>query len=291
MKAADPVRKIRFENPRLGRVGVEVLTLETLRERAGAALALPERPEFHLLLLVRAGRARHMVDFVEHELRHGTVVFVRPGQVQQWRMQPALQGLLVLISGEALAPSIARAEVDMKLLSLDAWPTASRPSQTLFLEAAADVERMSADIERFEGSAIEAAIIRHALLALLLRLARELRAGEEATPASRAAEIHRLFLRELDAGFHKRLSVLDYARRIGYSESTISRACVAAAGRTAKQIVDLRIALEAKRLLVHSQATVAQIGYQLGFAEPTNFVKFFRRMEGTTPQEFRVRAA
>ena len=136
-----------------------------------------------------------------------------------------------------------------------------------------------------------AAIIRHALLALLLRLARELRAEEESTPASRAAEIHRLFLRELETGFHRRLSVLDYARRIGYSESTISRACLAAAGSTAKQLVDLRIALEAKRLLVHSQATVAQIGHQLGFAEPTNFVKFFRRMEGTTPNEFRIRAA
>lgn len=291
MNAAEAVRKIRFENPRLGRVGVEVLTLETLRVRAGAALALPERPEFHLLLLVQAGRARHMVDFVEHELRPGTVVFVRPGQVQQWRMRPALHGLLVLIAGEALAPSIARAEVDAKLLALDAWPAASRPSQVLFRAAATDIARMRADIERFAGSAIEAAIIRHALLALLLRLARELRAGQASTPASREAEIHRLFVRELEGGFHRRQTVLDYARRIGYSESTISRACLAAAGRTAKQIIDLRVALEAKRLLVHSRATVAQIGHQLGFAEPTNFVKFFRRMEGTTPQEFRVRAA
>ena len=63
---------------------------------------------------------------------------------------------------------------------------------------------------------------------------------------------------------------------------------MAAAGHTAKQVVDLRIALEAKRLLVHSGATVAQIGHRLGFSEATNFVKFFRRLAGVTPLEFRA---
>jgi len=52
---------------------------------------------------------------------------------------------------------------------------------------------------------------------------------------------------------------------------------------TAKEVIDQRVVLEAKRLLVHSNATSAQIGYQLGFPEPSNFVKFFRRMTGTTP--------
>ena len=82
--------------------------------------------------------------------------------------------------------------------------------------------------------------------------------------------------------------MLDYARRLGYSESTLSRACVAAVGHTAKRAIDLRLVLEAKRLLVHSQATVVQISHQLGFSEPTNFVKFFRRLAGRTPQQFRA---
>jgi AraC-like DNA-binding protein len=85
--------------------------------------------------------------------------------------------------------------------------------------------------------------------------------------------------------------VLDYAKRLGYSESTLSRACVAATGYTAKQAIDLRVALEARRMLVHSDATVAQIGHRLGFSEPTNFVKFFRRTCGVTPLDFRSRTA
>lgn len=289
-RTAAAVKQIRFHNPRLARVGIDVLTLAELRTRARASLVGPQRVEFHMLLLVREGRGRHMIDFAEVALRRGSAAFVRPGQVQQWHLDERLQGPVVLISAEALAPSIARAEIDMQLLALDEWPPVATLSRDLFSTAVTDVSRMRADIERFEGSEVEAAILRHTLLALLLRLAREVRASVTRSDAPREAEIHRLFARELEAGFHKRMSVLDYAKRLGYSESTLSRACVATVGRTAKEAIDLRIALEAKRLLVHSQGTAAQIGHQLGFAEPTNFVKFFRRMEGVTPLEFRRRA-
>ncbi|AOW14451.1 hypothetical protein LPB72_02990 [Hydrogenophaga crassostreae] len=60
-------------------------------------------------------------------------------------------------------------------------------------------------------------------------------------------------------------------------------------GFTAKQVIDRRIVLEARRLLAHSQMPVAHIGHQLGFTEPTNFVKFFRRLGGETPQQFRLK--
>ena len=83
------------------------------------------------------------------------------------------------------------------------------------------------------------------------------------------------------------MTVGEYAKNLGYSQSTLTRACLATAQMTAKEVIDKRVALEAKRLLVHSEATAAYIGYQLGFMEPSNFVKFFSRMTGQTPQHYR----
>ena len=40
-------------------------------------------------------------------------------------------------------------------------------------------------------------------------------------------------------------------------------------------------------MLVHSNASSVAIGAQLGFTEPTNFLKFFRRLVGETPEAFR----
>ena len=58
-------------------------------------------------------------------------------------------------------------------------------------------------------------------------------------------------------------------------------------GSTPKKIIDDRIMLEAKRLLAHSSESVKEISYSLGFDEPTNFVKYFRKHHLSTPIEFR----
>jgi AraC-like DNA-binding protein len=56
---------------------------------------------------------------------------------------------------------------------------------------------------------------------------------------------------------------------------------------TAKRVIIERIILEAKRLLAHSSDPVAGISSHLGFDEPTNFVKFFKRETDLTPTQFR----
>lgn len=288
MQPASPISEIQFRNPRLAPVGVEVMNFDFLRRHARASLIAPQRPAFHLLALIESGRGAHTVDFVDHLLQPRTVLWVRAGQVQQWRMNAKLQGPVVLIADRALAPSIARGAVDMQLLDLDGWPTRAQLSDERFRAATAAIDRLHAELERFGGAELDAALVWHSVLLLLLGLARELRSAQPVSAHTNQARIHRMFARELESRFSTRTSVQELAARIGYSESTLSRACVAVTGRTAKALLDRRIALEAKRLLIHSASTVAQIGHQLGFSEPTNFVKFFVRTTGTTPQRFRA---
>ncbi len=290
MKAATPhIPEIHFDNPRLAKVGVEAMTLQELRQRASARmLSAPQRVDFHHLLFIQEGRSRHMVDFVEHLLQPGSILLVRPGQVQQWHLADELQGQLTLISADALVFATNTLAIGKDLLALDQWPSVCTPDQGLFIELATDNSRLRADIDRFEASLIDTAIIRHEVLTMLLRLARVLRVEVGASEMAHEGKIYRLFCQELEVSFSMRPSVLDLARRIGFSESTLSRACVASVGRTAKEVIDQRIALEAKRLLVHSKATVAEIGHGLGFTEPTNFVKFFRRIALATPAAFRT---
>lgn len=52
-------------------------------------------------------------------------------------------------------------------------------------------------------------------------------------------------------------------------------------------LIDARILLEAKRLLVFTTRSVADIGSELGFDDPSNFSSFFRQSAGTTPKAFR----
>ena len=71
------------------------------------------------------------------------------------------------------------------------------------------------------------------------------------------------------------------------AEKTLTRICSAVAGVGAKAFIASRLALEAKRLLVHTEMPISAIAQRLGFDEATNFTKFFRSIEGCTPGDFR----
>jgi AraC-like DNA-binding protein len=99
-------------------------------------------------------------------------------------------------------------------------------------------------------------------------------------------EVFAAFASAVDSHFSTSREVGWYARRLGYSERTLRRATQAATGRTAKQFIDDRVVLEAKRLLVHSHATAAECARHTGFDDAANFSKFFRRRTGLAPGAF-----
>jgi AraC-like DNA-binding protein len=149
--------------------------------------------------------------------------------------------------------------------------------------------QLAVDCARHPPGPVEAALLRHQLAVLLLRIA--LLAAEDA-PDSATAEGRTFarFRRQLESGHPHSRRVEDYADRLGCSVRTLTRASLAVTGRTAKQSVDDRVALEARRLLACTPLSVAEIGRRLGFPEPTNFGRFFHREAGVSPGGFRAGA-
>jgi AraC-like DNA-binding protein len=106
----------------------------------------------------------------------------------------------------------------------------------------------------------------------------------------RPADTFLRFRRAVERSYVATRRVEDYAARLGCSVRTLTRASLAATGRSAKQVIDDRAALEARRLLACTELPIAEIGQRLGFPEPTNFGRFFHREVGCSPGAFRARA-
>jgi AraC-like DNA-binding protein len=291
-KNAVELRTTHFDNARLARLGIEVLTLGDLRQRVSARrLAIPERVEFFMLLLIERGRGNHVIDFSNTRLQVGSLVFVRPGQVQQWQPRDGLEGTLILADPAVMSPLGHRLAVQQTLASqLSDWPSFAVLSVPAHLEIQDQFVALGKECAQFDASELGMALIRNMLTGLLLRVAR---AHARALPvvAIRAgmAGMFRMLAREVDAQVRQRPTVQRLAATMGYSTSTLNRACLAVEGRSAKQVIDRRVALEAQRLLVHSRDAASEVGASLGFSEPTNFLKFFKRTVGCTPDSFRRR--
>lgn len=287
-----PLREVAFDNPVLDALGIELMTLRQLRQRLHAGdTAYPERVDFLMLLLVSAGSGRHTVDFVDYPVAPGAVICVRPGQVQQWHLDNDVDGQLLLISPVALPQSgAAQGFQERDMLRLAQWPTHAWIASEAGAQITSSAERLGGDFADFDGSARDIQLIRHGLMILLLRLAKwHAATGAISDAAAVTHGAYRMFVQALEQSFAVEHSLQFYATRLGYAASTLSRACMRMEGRSAKQVIDRRVALEAQRLLAHGDAAVASIGNRLGFSEATNFIKFFRRMTGLTPAAFRQR--
>ncbi|MEV3854367.1 helix-turn-helix transcriptional regulator [Streptomyces sp. NPDC050095] len=286
------IAAVGFQNPDRPRLGLEAARYSLLTSRLSAQMrSQPHRPDFHTLLLVRSGQASVTVDFVEHRCTHGTLLHIRPGQVHRL-FHPsacALEADLVLFTA-AFPPRLERIA---PLLSHLPGPVAWQLTDDEHAGIGRAMDELAPEYRRATREAATAGatvdLLRLLLGALLLRVTR-LDQPHSDTPTGSGAtgDLFRRFRHELDRSYATTRNAADYASRIGCSLRTLNRACQAATGHTAKALIDAHIALEAKRLLAHTDLPVATISRRLGFSEPTNFGKFFTRETGTAPGAFRT---
>ncbi len=139
-------------------------------------------------------------------------------------------------------------------------------------------------------------IATEARLALLLVGALRALAHHEACGCSgsaarpRAALVAR-FRDLLDAEFRSGWPLARYARALNVSPGRLRAACLDMTGKPPMRLVHERLLLEAKRLLTYSHLTIAETAYELGFADPGYFSRFFSEHAGEPPIAFRRRTA
>ncbi|GAA4633534.1 AraC family transcriptional regulator [Actinoallomurus vinaceus] len=265
-------------------LGVEAVTSRDVRARLVCDVddVRPRRIDFHQLVLVTEGKDEHEVDFVSHPCAPGTLLWIRPGQVQRTVLSPALEAWFIWFTPD-FPPPLPAAD---GLLRDPFSPVRYELDEAAMRRLLPIVERLG---EESAGPETDPELLRH-LLATLILYVRRLPAASDTRSSEEGGEIFRSFLCELERSFATTRRVEDYADRLGYTPKTLTRASLAATGRSAKHVIDARVVLEAKRLLAHTDQTVVAIASGLGFAEPTNFSKFFIRNVGVTPLRFRETA-
>ncbi|MEO8040694.1 MAG: AraC family transcriptional regulator [Betaproteobacteria bacterium] len=289
---AASIASVSYRPPVRYALDLEVLSVRELRRRASADhLRSVQRIGFHMLVCVTSGRCVHMVDFADIRCGAGSVLLMQPGQVQ--RFDPAAwEGWIVIFRPEFLLPlrsSAALSEFRAQG-SLDSLPGHLRLGREDHAAVAECLARMHADGISGGADGGTNALLRHQLYAVLLRLF--LLHGRREPPQRRspvAVDRFKRFQAAVERDFTRDHRLASYARRLGCSQRSLTRATLDGTGRSAKAYLQDRIVLEAKRLLAHTAAPVASIADELGFAEATNFVKFFRRETGCAPGEFRRR--
>ena len=108
--------------------------------------------------------------------------------------------------------------------------------------------------------------------------------GERASPSHRAFS---RFSELVESHFRERWTVNDYARGLGMSRDRLGDICVRTRGMGPKELIDRRVAVEARLQLENSSSSIQQIADYLGFHSPPQFTRFFSRTMGVPPGQYR----
>ena len=245
----------------------------------------PHQLSFHDLTLVTRGRGSFWLDDCEYRVEPGVILCTSPGQVRRWKVE-TLDGLCLFFPAEFLESYFSDPLFLHRLPYFGAVPGAATVSTTGRdrRRLTRVLSEMHHELRRLRGDSSHA--LRARLYEVLVSVSRWHEAqhnGAHHAP-DRVTVRYRALVAAEARSEHR---VAPYARQLAVSPNHLNALCRRHLGLTAKQVIGERLGIEARRLLRHSDASIAEIAFALGFCDPSHFTRFFRRHAGCGPRTYR----
>jgi AraC family transcriptional regulator, transcriptional activator of pobA len=232
------------------------------------------------IIYLSGGSGFHTIDSRQFEVKPPVIFLVRQEQTHHFYLEGEPSGFVAIIKKSFIEKSL---DNELKLLltklssqdclSISETQTVDQLFTLLTHEYKVTGER------RFQ-------IVEGMLKALLAKIL------DIAKPTMRTAEhksdLYQSFLELLRADTVVKNSVQFYAEQLNTSPQNLNAACRKAVDQACAEVLADFIISEAKRLLLYTNNTVSQIALTLDFIDASHFVKYFKRITGTTPQSFRL---
>lgn len=125
----------------------------------------------------------------------------------------------------------------------------------------------------------------HILLVQMQRICTTRRGEAETNRA--VPSLVRHFKQLITRQFMVERSVQVYAKQLGVTVAHLNNIVKSITGQTPGRLIRQEVVIEAKRLFAHTEMTAAEVGYRLGFHDPSYFSRFFQREVGMNTMQFR----
>lgn len=247
---------------------------------------LHRHPHFEIAWISQ-GEAEYFCDFKQYLLKAGSLAFIAPGQLHEWRSDWANFEMIVVgfqTSVFTLTGLDTSLVYELPYFEPGAVPILSPPSNDFQLFDHL-FKTLYSQFERFQTNQNQL-LSAHLLSALL----EAQRVYVESTPSpslSTANAIAVAFRKEVEKTFSQRIEVQGYANLMGLSSNHLVKTIKKVTGKTPGQIIAERLLLEAKRLLAHSNDSITEISELLSFENPSQFSHWFKKYEHQSPKLFR----
>ncbi|HAA16486.1 MAG TPA: AraC family transcriptional regulator [Cytophagales bacterium] len=254
------------------------------------------RANYYSFVFIKQGEGNYTTDHQTFEYVDRTVYFTNPGHLKAFEFYHLEDAYLVTLSEEFLKNNVHQDIFEEFPFLL----AETIPPQTFDESGFAEIELLYQQILKEDQgqSGHKYRIIGSLFVVILLKLKEQfwsdyhpLKEGDRSSLIvknfKRLLEQH---YRELAEGqIQTQFKAKDYAEVLHLNPSYFSTVIKSKTGSSVSQWISDKTLNQAKALLLHSSASIKEIGFQLGFSETAHFSNFFKKHTGITPTAFRVK--
>ena len=231
----------------------------------------------------------HIIDFKDYPVLPQHIFFVSPGQVHQVIADPGPTGIIILFTPEFLQRNSIREDfiINLKLFR-DSDETPPLPIDE---SMGSRLREFTFNMKTaFEGNSEMKSETIGAWLKLFLIECNSLctldrPANPQSTEVSRS--LVERFKKSVETNFREWHQVKNYAMALNISPNYLNEVIKSNICIPAKDYIQHRVILEAKRMSLFTGKSGKEIGFDLGFEDPSHFSKFFKSYTGQTLLQFK----
>lgn len=247
----------------------------------------PHVHSFYEILWFKEGTGIHTIDFHEYEVNANTIFFLSPGQIHSFDHGVCYKGYSLKMCTDFMRNESSRFLKYNVFHSFDVTPC-----YTLNDENVDELEHIvrSIEDETCHPDALGNADVLQSLLRIFLVKILRHSLHEGTLQLSALKPSHQLFVsfrRLVEKKFNRVHTVQGYADQLNVAVRTLNKSVNECSSMSPLAFINERIILEAKRMIRYTNLMVKEIAFDLGYDDPSYFVKFFKRQTGYLPSEFR----
>lgn len=243
---------------------------------------------FYTLFFITEGEGKHSIDFTDFRYKKGTILSVRKDQTHKFYVNKQTKGFLICFKEEFLNSYLNENEVanaiqmfNELLISPKAQLIESEFNGILQIATGIENEILNVN-DKYSLKLVRSLI--HILITIIHRVKSK---GHNKLQLNKYVNEFIRFQNLLEQDYTKTKKVFDYATKLGFSTKKLNTIVKFVTNKTAKEFIDETVMVKAKSLLMHSTLSVKEIAFKVGFKDPTNLYKYFKKHANFTPEEFR----
>jgi AraC-like DNA-binding protein len=267
----------------------EIIDIQDLYSKNREQLITPHRTGFYHIVWFEEGNGTQYIDFTPISTSPGSLLFIHKDMVKQFDVKPSFRGKIILFTDAFFSTQQHHLSyLNTSVLFNDFFKVAHLQIQHDNLSPIASIFSQLEIEFKHSYDEYKPIILQNLLHNLMLYSERiyrifhlqEIKKGNALTILIQFKDI-------LENHYQQHKKVSFYAEKLHLTEKKLAKCTFETIGKSAKEMIQDRTILEAKRLLAHTHLSIKEIGFELGFDEPTNFVKYFKNSENQIPTVFR----